>query len=311
MVNANNKKLLVAVDGSDRSIRTAKYLAEMPAFFNMEINLFNVFIGIPESFYDLAKEPASIKITSGLYAWEQQQRSQIEKQIQKCRNILLSSDFNPSKIRPVIQKRREGIARDIIAEARNGYSAIVLRRRGMSNLQGLVMGSVALKILNGIDFIPIIFAGRKPNNRRVLIAVDGSDNANRAVDFVGETLGRLDYTVGLVSVIRRSAPQFKDATADTVAGQYLQDMEPKVAKILNQAKDRLVAAGFPSIDVTTEIVKGVESRAAAIVDAAERGDFDTIVLGRRGLSRVQQFFTGRVSTKVLQIGRKHHVWIVN
>ena len=135
MTNSKNKKLLVAVDGSDRSVRTAKYLAEMPAFFNMEINLFNVFIGIPESYYDLGKEPASIKITSGLYAWEKQQRHQIEKQLQKCRKILLSSDFNPAKIQTTIHKRRVGVARDIIAESKNGYAAMVMRRRGMSDLR--------------------------------------------------------------------------------------------------------------------------------------------------------------------------------
>ena len=156
MATSNNHKLLVPIDGSDRSVRTAKYLAEMPTFFNMEINLYNVFISIPESYYDLGKEPASVKITSGLYAWEKQQRSQIEKQMQKCRKVLLSSDYNPAKIRTTIQKRRVGVARDIIAESKNGYSAVVSRRRGMSNLQGLIMGSVALKLLNGIDSVPLI-----------------------------------------------------------------------------------------------------------------------------------------------------------
>ena len=311
MANLNDKKLLVAVDGSDRSVRTAKYLAEMPAFFNMEINLFNVFIGIPESYYDLGREPASVKITAGLYAWEMQQRKQIEKQMQKCRKILLSSDFNPAKIQTTIQKRRAGVARDIIAESKNGYGAVVSRRRGMSNLQGLIMGSVAVKLLNGIDDLPIIFAGRKPNNRRVLIAVDGSDNAMRAVDFVGKNLGGFDYTVGLVTVLRTQAAQVIDASTADVFEQYLSEMEPQIGKGLNQAREQLIAAGFAESEVSIEIIKGAQSRAGAIVDAAERGNFDTIVVGRRGLSRVQQFFTGRVSTKVLQIGRRHHVWIVN
>ncbi len=311
MVNSNYKKLLVAVDGSDRSVRTVKYLAEMPAFFNMEINLFNVFIGIPESYYDLAKEPASVKITAGLYAWEKQQRARIEKQMEKCRKILLSSDFNPAKIRTTIHKRSVGVARDIIAESKKGYCAIVLRRRGMSNLQGLIMGSVALKLLNGIDELPLVFAGRKPNNRRVLIAVDGSDNAMRAVDFVGKNLGGFDCTVGLVTVMRTEERQVINTSAADVFEQHLAEMEPQIGKALNQAREQLIAAGFAESDVGIEIVKGAPSRAGAIIDAAERGNFDTIVVGRRGLSRVQQFFTGRVSTKVLQIGRRYHVWIVN
>jgi nucleotide-binding universal stress UspA family protein len=311
MATSNNHKLLVPIDGSDRSVRTAKYLAEMPAFFNMEINLYNVFISIPESYYDLGKEPASVKITSGLYAWEKQQRSQIEKQMQKCRKVLLSSDYNPAKIRTTIQKRRVGVARDIITESKNGYSAVVSRRRGMSNLQGLIMGSVALKLLNGIDSVPLIFAGRKPNNRRLLIAVDGSDNAMRAVDFVGKMLGGFDYTIGLVTVLRAEEHQIIDNSIDEVFQQYLAEMEPQIGQSLNQARQRLVSAGFAESEVGIEIIKGAKSRAGAIVDAAERGNFDTIVVGRRGLSRVQQFFTGRVSTKVLQVGRKHHVWIIN
>lgn len=311
MVDPNYNRLLVAVDGSERSIRTARYLAEMPAFFNMEVNLFNVFSSIPESYYDMGKEPASVKITAGLYAWEQQQRRLIEKQMQKCRKILLSSDYNPAKIRPTIHKRRKGVARDIIAESKKGYCAVVLRRRGMSDLKGLIMGSVALKLLNGINTVPLIFAGRKPNNRRVLIAVDCSDNAQRAVAFAGTMLGGFDYTVGLVSVLRGEQPQTIGNGSADIFDQYLAEMEPQVGQALNRAKDRLVAAGVDVQEISIEIVKGAHSRAAAIVDAAERGDYDTIVLGRRGLSRVEQFFAGRVSTKVLHVGRRHNVWIVN
>ena len=52
------------------------------------------------------------------------------------------------------------------------------------------------------------------------------------------------------------------------------------------------------------------SRAGAIVNAAEKGDWSTIVVGRRGLSRVSDFFMGRVSNKVVHAGRKDTVWIV-
>lgn len=311
MADAKSKKLLVAMDGSERALRTARYLAEMPALFNMQINLFNVFAGVPESYYDLRREPASVNVTAGLYSWEKLQRGQIEQHLQKVRSILLSADYNPANLRTTIHKRRVGIARDIIAESQKGYTAVVLRRRGMGNLQGLVMGSVALKLLNGIDAVPIIFAGRKANRRRVLVAVDGSENAMRAVDFVAETLGGFDYTVGLVTVLRAENQQVQEPAAGSVMPDYTEDIEPFVRKALNQAQERLMAAGFDDSRLTLEIVRGAQSRAAAIVETADQGGFDTIVLGRRGLSRVQQFFAGRVSTKVLQIGQKYHVWIVN
>jgi len=312
MAVTNMNKLLVAIDGSDRSIRTVKYLAEMPAFFNKEINLFNVFASIPESYYDLGREPSSIKITSGLYAWEKEQRGQIEKHMQKCRKILMSSDFNPKHIKIVVHKRRKGVARDIIAESKKGYGAVVLRRRGMSNLQGLIMGSIALKLLNGISSTSLIFAGRKPCTHRVLIAVDGSDNATRAVDFAGAWLSGFDYKVGLVSVLRQEIKNGKQDVSDlSEEREFVDAVEMQCSQNLEQARDRLISAGIKPSAITTEIVRGAQSRAAAIVDVAERDDFDTIVVGRRGLSRVEQFFAGRVSNKVLHVGRKHHVWVIN
>ena len=311
MANVKNNKLLVAVDGSERALRTAKYLASMPAFFNLQVNLFNVFAGVPESYYDLRREPASVNVTAGLYSWEKLQRGQIEQHLQKCRNILLSADYNPAKVRTTVQKRRVGIARDIIAESKKDYCAVVIRRRGMGGLQGLILGSVALKLLNGIDSIPIIFAGRKTNHRRVLIAVDGSENAMRAVDFVANTLCGFDYSVGLVTVLRSVMQPESDVSTDSDLQNSLDEVEPEVRRSLNKAQERLITAGFDASALSLEIVRNASSRAVAIVDVAEQGGFDTIVLGRRGLSRVQQFFAGRVSTKVLQIGRKHHVWIVS
>ena len=53
------------------------------------------------------------------------------------------------------------------------------------------------------------------------------------------------------------------------------------------------------------------SRAGTIVDEARRGGFGTIVVGRRGLTKVEEFFMGRVSNKVLQMAREMAVWIVH
>jgi nucleotide-binding universal stress UspA family protein len=311
MANEDRQRFLIPLDGSERSIRTAQYMAEMPAFQRMEIHLFNVVLPIPESYYDLQMEPAGGRMTQWLYTWEKMQQGQIETHMEEWRNILLSAKYDPDHIRRTIQQCREGVARDIIAESKNGYRAVVARRRGMGGVKGLIMGSVAQKLLSGIDSVPIIFSGRKDNHRRILIAVDGSDNAMRAVDFVASTLGGFDYTVGLVTVLRTVGNQNQDLLSDSAFRSYVEEMEQELGKVLEQARDRLVAAGFDASRTTTTIVKGALSRSAAIVETADRGGFDTIVVGRRGLSRVEQFFAGRVSTKVLQLGRYYNVWIVN
>jgi hypothetical protein len=47
------------------------------------------------------------------------------------------------------------------------------------------------------------------------------------------------------------------------------------------------------------------------VGEARMGDYRTIVVGRKGQSRLRQFFMGRVSKKVVYMARGLAVWVVN
>ncbi len=48
----------------------------------------------------------------------------------------------------------------------------------------------------------------------------------------------------------------------------------------------------------------------AILSEAEKGGYGTIVMGRRGISKTQEFFMGSVSNKILQQAGDKSVWIV-
>jgi nucleotide-binding universal stress UspA family protein len=188
---------------------------------------------------------------------------------------------------------------------------VVLRRRGMSRLTGLVMGSVAYKLLNTIDSVPLIFAGRKSYNQRILIGMDQSENAMRAVDFVGRMADGYGYEVLLVNVMRGLGASDVPLSVEAAGYSHGDVLQSEIHQIFATAIERLVAAGFDPQKVRAEIIRDVPSRAGALVEMADREDYSTIVVGRRGLSRTSAFVIGRVSPKVLQIGRKHHVWIVN
>jgi nucleotide-binding universal stress UspA family protein len=310
MKKTHKNKLLVVVDGSDRSIQTAQYLSDMTSLRNHEITLFHVFNKVPESYYDLAKEPASVKPYPSVHAWEAQQHDQIKKHVNRCRQLLLAADFNPNRVQTTIHNRQSGIARDIIAEARKGYDALVLRRRGLGRLRGLVIGSVAFKLLDRADFVPLIFAGRKPFTHRILIAVDGSDNAMRAVMFAGEKLKGSDCRIRLLSVLRGAVDGHKDTTHRMKNHELFDDAERSISAFMEKARKHLIAEGFRSDAITEQIIKNVPSRAAAIVQAANDGDHSTIVMGRKGGSLVSEFTIGRVSTKVILGGNEFGVWLV-
>jgi hypothetical protein len=73
----------------------------------------------------------------------------------------------------------------------------------------------------------------------------------------------------------------------------------------------LLTAGLGAGRVATQLIKGVHSRAAAIVLEAREGEYGTIVLGRKGISRIKEFSMGRVANKVIQLARGHAVWMVS
>jgi nucleotide-binding universal stress UspA family protein len=297
------KRLLLAVDGSDRALQTAGYAGEEDAFKGMKIVLFHVFNSIPEAYYDLEKEPKSVKVVRHVRSWEAQQKKNIRRYMETARQMLIDAGHLETAVEVKIQNRKKGVARDIIIEAHNGYDAVLVRRRGFTVLKNITVGSVTNKLLEKLSFIPVLIAGRKPINKKVLVAVDGSPGATRAVQFVADMLGRLDgYQVRLLHVIRGGSPSDLAALEENGAID--------TGAVFKEAINILTTAGFDPQPISTKTITGVISRAGAIVDAAEKGGWGTIVVGRRGLSNVSEFFMGRVSNKVVHAGRKDTVWIV-
>ena len=73
---------------------------------------------------------------------------------------------------------------------------------------------------------------------------------------------------------------------------------------------KLAELGFKPDPISTEVVSGAASRAAAIVAAVEAQSDGTIMMGRRGPSRVRDFFIGRATSKVIHLARDRTVWVV-
>ncbi len=304
-------RVLAAIDGSKRSIQTVKYITRTAPFRKMEINLYHVFSGIPESFWDLEREPSSINVTAQVRAWEKHQRKDIEKHLDHCRKMLLAADFPPRHIKVTIHKRKQGIARDIIAESQNGYDAVVMRRRGMSRLPGLIIGSVAYKLMDGIHSVPLIFAGQIEANNRILVAIDGSDNSVRVLNFVSRIINGHDFDIALVNVCRNDSGLANNNAAISDITDLSTETASRMQDVLSAAKDRLQVAGIAENKISIYAIADAHSRAGSIVDLAEKLDISTIAIGRKGVSGVQGFALGRVCFKVLHIGRRFNIWMIN
>ena len=310
MKKKKKQKILVPVDGSDRALNTVRYVARVDPFRNMDIVLFHVFNSVPEGYWDLEKDPRSTTTVRQVKSWEVQQRKNMEKFIEKASQFLLKVGFSSESITIKIQNRKKGIARDIISEARNGYVAVVTRRRGMTGLRRIVLGSVATKLVEKLAFIPLILVGKRPPNNKILLAFDGSENAASSVNFVGSLLGGFDYEVSLFHVIRSNGEGQSEYQHIFSSKEHTRVASKEMASTLKAAQTKLIDVGLNPDKVSTQIAEKAISRAGAIADRAKQEDFGTIVMGRRGHSRVRDFFIGRVTNKVIHMARDRTVWVI-
>jgi nucleotide-binding universal stress UspA family protein len=310
MASQKTKKLLLPLDGSERGLRTIRDQSYFTPFQNMEIQLFHVFNAVPETYWDLEKEPVSSSSVKYVRAWEFQKRKEIQEFMDKARALLISAGFSASNITIDIRDRAKGVARDILAEAENGYDAVITRRRGFSALRGITIGSVAVKLLDKLSYVPMIVSGRQAPNKNILIAMDGSAASMRAVDRVADFLGDFVGRVCLVHVLRSREEAIPACHPLYAPTGFVHSREKEIEPAIENARISLSKAGIPSSRIESETISGVRSRAEAIAEKAAREKYGVIVMGRKGLTHTDEFFLGRVTHKVVQMATHPTIWIV-
>ena len=310
MANPTPNKLLLAIDGSERALDVVKYVSKFPPFHNMHVVLFNVFSGVPEACWRFDKNPQYGSVAREVRAWEIQREKVINEFMDQAKQHLIRSGFPQGAITVKLQNRKKGIARDIIREAEEGYGAVVIGRKGMGAYKEIFVGSVANKIVEKASFLPVLMIGQIPPDENILVPIDSSEGAMRAVEHVAATLGGFDFKIHLLHVIR-GAMDFHEAVPHLFLPKIrLEDAKKESQAVFDRAKRCLTNAGFRENQITTKIIADAQSRAEAIIQEAREQDYGTIVMGRRGLSKVQEFLMGRVSSKVIQTIRNRAVWVV-
>ncbi|NLI82835.1 MAG: universal stress protein [Deltaproteobacteria bacterium] len=322
MPHASIRRILIAVDGSQNAMDAVRYVGKTLPAKGVQIVLFHVVAKIPDSFWDAQKEPAYQYRIADIKTWEEMQERNIIEFLRESRRILVETGVPDHAIVERVQERKAGIARDIIQEAGTGYHAVVLGRRGVSQLKDLILGSIALKLLEGISEVPVWVVGGGMQRGKVLVALDNSEGAMRAVDHVASTLNDSDwFQVTLYHAVRgldilqgiyeKGIAEALQKDWKTTAEMELESRRQEMEPVFREARERLVAAGMNPRRIQEKLEKGGGSRAGCILEEAENGAYDTIVVGRRGLSRVQEFFMGRVSNKVVQLAGEQTVWVVS
>lgn len=309
-------KVLVAVDGSDRAMSMIRYMAGQFGPHCMDLKLFNVHDQLPEGFRDIDKDLDYLFRISEVKAWDMTRRKQVGNFLAKAKELLIKAGFDQQRLLTEVHERSTGIARDIITEAGKGYDAVVIARRGLGAIRGMVLGSVASKLIHKLTCLPLWVVGKDAKPGPLLAAVDGSENALRFGAHLGAMI-KHDLPIELFHAVRSTnlANRYS-MLLDEMPPEIPYQVSEKVSKwcteaILEQGSEMLLQAGFNANRISSKAIYDVPSRAKAIVDRARESKYGTIVLGRRGLSELPEFPMGRVTAKVLQMAKGLAICVVN
>lgn len=275
-----------------------------------EVVLFHVINKIPEAFWDWEKDPLWPQRVEFLKEWESSQERKIRDFMERLRQRFLDRGFAPEAVLPVIRERQTGIARDLAMEAERGYAAMALGRRGWSGLDDLILGSVATKILNTLTGTPLWLIGGKPKAGKFLLALDASEGSMRAVEHLGQILAGTRHQIRLLHVVRTIDLGEGQPMERKLTRRFEEEAMMAIQPVFAEATQRLLAAGIDGAQITSKVMSGIRSRAAAILSEANEGGYGTITVGRRGLSSVEEYNLGQVTYKLTQLAKDVALWIV-
>ncbi len=312
-MNPQRMRVLLVVDGSNQAFEAVNYAGAMLPAARCEITLFHVISKVPDAFWDMENDPVWRQKILTVRGWEKQQEHKIYDFMERARQLLRKMGFSRDAVKVEIRERKAGIARDIVHEAESGYDSIMMGRKGQGTLEEFVLGSVASKVVGKLARRAVWVIGGKPEVGKILIAMDPSEGAMRAADFAARTLDGSAREICLVHVVRGvtvCTEGLEDLFPEDYQRELLDEAKGAIQGTFQAARERLIKAGIPGEKISTRVITGATSRAGAVMDLARQGNFGTILVGRRGISKVEAFDMGRVTNKLTQMARDRALCIV-
>jgi nucleotide-binding universal stress UspA family protein len=308
------KQILIPVDETRTSLQAVRYAARASSFIkNLQCVLFHV--QAPVSLYLKEEAARDMHIRAQMNKALKKNEAAAMKILEQLKSEMTDAGFPEDRIQLLTRPRQLGLAQDVIEYAqKNMMDAIVVGRRGVSGIQKFFDSSVSEAILERSQVIPVWMVSKEVRQDlpgKVLVAIDGSEDALRAVDHVGFMVSENnEIHVTLIHVTNTAQNYCEiDLEADP---EFVQIIEKKDRACVDQfypkAMERFEQMGLSKDQIEIHTLEGSRRIGLDVVAYAEKNQFNTLVIGRRGINK--SFFMGSVSRQIIAQVSDCAVWIV-
>ena len=307
------KMILIPVENSRRSLRVVRYAVHSASFIKeLHFVLFNVQPMISLYLEDEAQK--DLKVRAELNNVKKANQANALSLLESYRDEMTGMGIPADRIELKTQVRQLGLAQDIIEYAQKKlFDAVLMGRRRLAGIQKVFTFSVSSSVLERSKIIPVWIVDGTPVSKNLLVAVDGSASALRAVDHAGFMVsGNTNIQVTLLHVMN-SARNYctidPDAPEDAEFEKIVSSGDRAcIDQFYPLAMKKFEQMGLSRDQVRFETINGSRRIGNSIVSYAKDKGFDTLVMGRTGIDRA--FFMGSTSKQMLNHASESALWVV-
>jgi nucleotide-binding universal stress UspA family protein len=136
----------------------------------------------------------------------------------------------------------------------------------------------------------------KPNHS-ILVALNDSVSSRAVVDFLAEfKLFMEDWHILLLHFFRKPS-----ASEELMGKKFTGELSSRMKAVLEKAKGKLMERGFKPTNIETELISQTYPTVAdGIIDQVHKHDVNMVVIGRKKMSKAEEFVMGDISVKLIR-----------
>ncbi|MDP2799822.1 MAG: universal stress protein [Deltaproteobacteria bacterium] len=152
--------------------------------------------------------------------------------------------------------------------------------------------------------------GEVDPGKNILLSIDNSENSRRAIRYVANIVGSSgDYLITILNIIEDMGEDFFPSAEERQ--NHIEKQKQTSAALLAEARNIMREYAVPEECIRTEQVTAPSAYIAeSIIRHAQHENKGTVVVGRRGISKKEEFLFGSVSSKIVSYAKDCTVWVV-
>uniref|UniRef100_A0A7V4JRI1 Universal stress protein n=1 Tax=Thermodesulfobacterium geofontis TaxID=1295609 RepID=A0A7V4JRI1_9BACT len=302
--------LLVCYDGTPASTKIISYLKELFSNTPLEITLLKI----------ISHPSASQSIETDLYKKLQKEAIleektkevflQAEKELKEVSERL--KEHLPAKVYTKVLFKYGDIAEDIINFSKeNLFDAILVGRRGLSKIATYILGGVTHKLIV-LSPIPVWLIRGDKWNKKIFVSFDLSETGLKLADYVSFIFANhkdiemtFFHNFNPFSDLKYFEGNIEELVELTKNKEY--------REFFINFKNRISENGLSleNEKIKFKLKRGFLGPAGEIMREVKKGDYTTVVVGRREKKGIEGFFLGSVSQKIISYFDDRAIWVVN